>query len=122
MSLVELPRHSPDLNPIENLWADLNRRLESHHIQTIEEFRDIIPLEWKKTTALTCSNLVDSMPDRMRVVVTAEGFKTRYYQGTVVISSLVFHVIEIDKVRNTITFVHGCIYGHRIQKQFSSPR
>jgi transposase len=78
VSLVELPRHSPDLNPIENLWADLNRRLESHHIQTIEELRDIIPLEWKKTTALTCSNLVDSMPDRMRAVVTAEGFKTRY--------------------------------------------
>ena len=76
VSLVELPRHSPDLNPIENLWADLNRRLESHHIQTIEELRDIIPLEWKQTTALTCSNLVDSMSDRMRAVVTAEGFKT----------------------------------------------
>ena len=78
VSLVELTRHSPDLNPIENLWADLNCRLESHHIQTIEELRDIFPLEWKKTTGLTCSNLVDSMPDRMRAVVTAEGFKTRY--------------------------------------------
>ena len=48
MSLVELPPHSPDLNPIENLWADLKRRIESHRPRNIEEWKQIVPQEWGK--------------------------------------------------------------------------
>ena len=78
MSLVELPPHSPDLNPIENLWADLKRRVESRRPRSIQELKEIVTEEWANTSQLICSNLVDSMPDRMRAVVAAEGFKTRY--------------------------------------------
>lgn len=78
VSLVELPPHSPDLNPIENLWADLKRRVESRTPRTIPELREIVISEWANTTQLTCSDLVDSMPDRMRAVVAADGYKTRY--------------------------------------------
>jgi hypothetical protein len=78
VDLVALPPHSPDLNPIENLWADLKRRVEHHNAQTIEELKKIVTLEWQNTTQSTCANLVDSMTDRMRAVVAAEGFKTRY--------------------------------------------
>ena len=76
VDLVALPPHSPDLNPIENLWADLKRRVEHHNAQTIEELKKIVTLEWQNTTQSTCANLVDSMTDRMRAVVAAEGFKT----------------------------------------------
>lgn len=78
VSLIELPPHSPDLNPIENLWADLKRRIESRNARTISKLKEIIPDEWQKTTPLSCANLVDSMHDRMRAIVAAGGFKTRY--------------------------------------------
>jgi transposase len=78
VSLVELPPHSPDLNPIENLWADLKRRVESHHPRDIRELKEIVTWEWSNTSQSTCSNLVDSMNDRMLSVIAAEGFKTGY--------------------------------------------
>jgi transposase len=78
VSLVELPPHSPDLNPIENLWADLKTRVESRHPHSIPELKEIVTQEWANTTQLICSNLVDSMTGRMRAVVAAGGFRTRY--------------------------------------------
>jgi transposase len=78
VSLVELPPHSPDLNPIENLWADLKTRVESRHPHNIPELKEIVTQEWANITQLICSNLVDSMTGRMRAVVAAGGFRTRY--------------------------------------------
>jgi transposase len=78
ISLIELSPHSPDLNPIENLWEDLKRRIESRFPHTMQELKQIVTEEWTNTNQLICSNLVDSMPDRMRAVVTSNGFKTRY--------------------------------------------
>ena len=57
---MALPPHSPDLNPIENLWADLKRRVEAHHPRSIAELKEIVTLEWENTSTLTCSNLVDT--------------------------------------------------------------
>jgi hypothetical protein len=78
VSLIELPPHSPDLNPLENLWADLKRRVESHNARDIANLTEIIAEEWQNTSQLTCSSLVDSMHDRMRAVIDAEGHKTGY--------------------------------------------
>jgi hypothetical protein len=78
INLIELPPFSPDLNPIENLWNHLKQRIEKRRAQNMSELTEIISDEWEKTDQLFCSNLVDSMRDRMRAVVNAEGFKTRY--------------------------------------------
>jgi hypothetical protein len=78
VSLVELPPHSPDLNPIENLWADLKDRVQSRRPRSVAELKEIVTAEWANTSQLICSDLVDSMRDRMRAVADAEGFMTRY--------------------------------------------
>lgn len=40
---INFPPYSPDLNPIENLWADLARRVEQFQCDTMEELQDIAP-------------------------------------------------------------------------------
>ena len=78
VSLIELPPHSPDLNPIENLWEDLKHRIELRSAHNISELKEIVTQEWSNTSQLICGNLVDSMPDRMQAVIDAQGHKTRY--------------------------------------------
>ena len=75
---IKLPPHSPDLNPIENLWADLKRRVESRFPRSISELKQMVTEEWSTTSHSICSNLVASMPDRMQAVLDAGGFKTPY--------------------------------------------
>jgi transposase len=38
---LEYPPYSPDCNPMENLWSELNRRVENRFAKTIEELKMI---------------------------------------------------------------------------------
>jgi hypothetical protein len=44
---LNFPPYSPDLNPIENLWADLARRVEKFQCPTMEELQDVVAKEWR---------------------------------------------------------------------------
>jgi hypothetical protein len=78
ITLIKIPPHSPDLNPIENLWADLKRRIQFRFPRNIAQLKACVKEEWECTPSLTCSNLVDSMHGRMLAVIEAEGHMTRY--------------------------------------------
>lgn len=79
MELMKWPAQSPDLNPIEHLWADLKKRVYKRprppnlavHWQNIYE-------EWCLTPPETCRALVESMPRRMEAVIRASGGYTKY--------------------------------------------
>jgi transposase len=75
---MDFPPYSPDLNPIENLWAVLKRNIDARMPTDIEQLTKVTIEEWSKISVTLCQNLVDSMPDRMQAVVAAEGHKTRY--------------------------------------------
>jgi hypothetical protein len=78
IDVLPFPPHSPDLNPIENLWADLKRRIDAHNARTIEDLRAIISSEWAATTDDFCARLVHSTPQRLQSVIEARGHRTRY--------------------------------------------
>ncbi|KAJ4445846.1 hypothetical protein ANN_12531 [Periplaneta americana] len=82
---VEWPPNSPDMNPIQNLWAEVKRILRSNWaeqppVRTPEELWDRVLDAWEEMPKNLdlFHNLVDSMPRRMRAVVDAGGLWTRY--------------------------------------------
>jgi hypothetical protein len=78
VTMLDFPPWSPDLNPIENLWADLKRRVEARHPRTTEELEQILKEEWQATSTTLLANLVHSMPARCAAVVANNGHKAPY--------------------------------------------
>ncbi len=75
---LDFPPYSPDLNPIENLRADLKRRIQKHKCTTVERLKQIILYEWNATDPDLCEKLVNSMPTRVNAVISNKGYKTKY--------------------------------------------
>ena len=77
--MLPWPAHSPDLSPIENLWADLKKRLEENHGE-IPRSRlwEVVDEEWEETSKEYRKNLFSSMPKRLAAVIKAKGGYTKY--------------------------------------------
>jgi len=75
---VDFPPYSPDLNPIENLWADLARRVEEFQCDSMEELQDIVAEQWKETDTDLLRTLARSMPERCQAVIDAQGDHTSF--------------------------------------------
>ena len=55
------PSQSPDLNPIEHLWADLKRRVGAGPVPaTVDELWERLEREWWATDAGLCQRLAES--------------------------------------------------------------
>ena len=78
VTCIDFPPYSPDLNPIENLWSDMNTRVQRHNPTTMEELQDVIAEEWELTSLELLISLSHSMPSRCQQVVDALGYKTKY--------------------------------------------
>ena len=65
------PAQSPDLNPIEQLWEHLKRKLAEHEVapRGILELWERVNEEWNKIDAEVCQNLIESMPRRVAAVL-----------------------------------------------------
>lgn len=72
------PPQSPDMNPIEHLWDELEKRIRGHNINNKEELKQALQIEWAKIEPTTTKKLVDSMPRRMAAVIKSKGGPTLY--------------------------------------------
>ena len=72
---MEWPALSPDLNPIENPWGQLSRRVETHNSvpQSFNDMRATLQKEWDAMPQQTISQLVNSMRRRCQAVIDAQG-------------------------------------------------
>ena len=74
------PAQSPDLNPIENLWDELERQVRKHKPlpKNPNDLWEILQEEWLKLDVNKYKNLVDSMPRRIEAVIINKGNPTKY--------------------------------------------
>lgn len=78
--MIKWPAQSPDLNPIENLWAILKRRLAVHERapKNMDELWHRVHDEWNNISKENIQNLVESMPNRIKSVKKNKGLWTKY--------------------------------------------
>lgn len=72
------PAKSPDLSPIENLWAQIDRDLDRTKIHTRDELIAEVKSEWAKVSVSLLQRLYASMPDRIKAVIRSNGWHTKY--------------------------------------------
>jgi transposase len=80
INVIDWPPYSPDLNPIENLWGLLARRVYSNGKQytTINELKTAITRCWAEIPQKNIDGLIASMPNRIFDVIRLNGAKTKY--------------------------------------------
>ena len=70
----EWPGNSPDLNPIENLWAILKSKLEEKEpANNLETLKFQLKLVWSEIQPILLENLVSGMPNRIQKCIQMGG-------------------------------------------------
>ena len=72
------PFFSPDLNPIENLWDELERRVKKHQSKNLQEIELQLTQEWNNIELSVLEKLVDSVSNRLYECVKMKGYPTKY--------------------------------------------
>jgi hypothetical protein len=76
---MDWPVQSPNLNPIEHLWDELERRLCSRPQRptSLTALATALREEWAAITPETFRYLAENLPCRDRAVIKAKGGPTR---------------------------------------------
>lgn len=76
--LQHWPPNSPDLSPIENVWAYVQAKVNARGCKTFLEFQQAVLDEVQGVPSKMLSNLYSSMPRRMAQCLEAQGGKLKY--------------------------------------------
>ena len=77
---LDWPAQSPDLNPIEGLWDELEcwLRARPYRPTAVPDLTNALVAEWKQVHAAMFRHLVESLPRRVEAVIAAKGGPTPY--------------------------------------------
>ena len=80
LEVLDWPGNSPDINPIGNLSAIVKRRLQKEDCSTMTKLISAVIRVWYHDEEITkiCSTLVESMPNRVQMLVKAKGGHISY--------------------------------------------
>jgi len=90
VTVLPLPFKSPDLNPIEHLWDDSDRRVHSRQPapQTLQELQQALEQDWRRIPQDRIRRLIEYMPRRVRAVLQINWGHNRYWLWSDVIWTL----------------------------------
>jgi transposase len=87
IEVMEWPPYSPDLNPIENLWALLKAKIyelrpDLLHMPNNDETKDILVATaqqaWNELEIRHFEHLSETMPHRVEAIIESQGWYTPY--------------------------------------------
>ncbi len=79
VGVLDWPTNSPDLNPIENLWCIVKRKMRDTRPNNADDLKAAIKETWSSIPPQQCHKLITSTPRRIEAVIKAKGAPTKYW-------------------------------------------
>ncbi len=78
VGVLDWPANLPDLNPVENLWGIVKRKMRDTRPNNADELKATVKETWASIPPQQCHKLITSMPRRIEAVIKAKGAPTKY--------------------------------------------
>jgi len=78
VKLLDWPSHSPDVNPMENIWALLKRNIAKKDAQNIDDLVEAIHFECTNFSSSVISNIFLSIYKRINLLIKSNGNTLAY--------------------------------------------
>ncbi len=78
VTVLDWPANSPDLNPIENLWGIVKRKMRDTRPNNADDLKATVKETWASIPPQQCHKLITSMPRQIEAVIKAKGAPTKY--------------------------------------------
>ncbi len=78
VTVLDWPANSPDLNPIENLWGTVKRKMRDTRPNNADDLKATVKETWASIPPQQCHKLITSMPRQIEAVIKAKGAPTKY--------------------------------------------
>ncbi len=79
VTVLDWPANSPDLNPIENLWSIIKRKMRDTRPNNADDLKATVKETWASIPPQQCHKLITSMPRRIEAVIKAKWAPTKYW-------------------------------------------